>query len=249
MAASVTEHLACSHTGLSTTPNWRKRRRLQLQMPFTQHLTSENSEGIHVYCFCVWFLFLFYFDPCVFFFFFCAYFILRSSQYIFVFYFIWVILCELFPSLFGFSIFCPYYSLFLTWLSCVLFSKLDSSVLLPLSRPYLSIKISTFTLSSFLLHSLMYVRFANSFSMVIGFTWFKAYFSSDLVECRCYYGNLFPTYWGLSCQVRATQQDNSQMKLEEVSIPTDAQITIEKHEKHREARQHDYSGGSKLQSY
>lgn len=32
-------------------------------------------------------------------------------------------------------------------------------------------------------------------------------------------------YWGLSCQVRAAQQDNSQMKLEEVSIPTDAQIT------------------------
>lgn len=47
----------------------------------------------------------------------------------------------------------------------------------------------------------------------------------SVVAIMVIYFLLSEGYWGLSCQLRAAQQDSSQMKLEEVSIPTDAQIT------------------------
>lgn len=71
----------------------------------------------------------------------------------------------------------------------------------------------------------------------------------SVVAIMVIYFLLSEGYRGLSCQLRAAQQDTSQTKPEEVSIPTDAQITTQKHERHGEARQHDYSRGSKLPSY
>lgn len=47
----------------------------------------------------------------------------------------------------------------------------------------------------------------------------------SVVAIMVIYFLLSEGYWGLRCQLRAAQQDSSQMKLEEVSIPTDAQIT------------------------